>query len=85
MYLSGCYFVVTNAVLPAGFEDEGVVRIPGAVDITFLTNNDDVSMLTVTKEGLVYTYDLTTNNAKGVVALDLTKRICSNGERGYVL
>jgi len=67
--------------LPAGFEDEGVVAMNAVVDIAFAGN----MILAVTKPGLLYTFDLDDPNADKEVALDLSGRICDNGERGYVL
>ena len=66
--------------LPAGFEDEGVVAMNAVVDIAFAGN----MILAVTKRGLLYTYDLDDPNADKEEALDLSGRICDNGERGYV-
>lgn len=69
------------AALPSGFEDEGVVSMNGVVDVAFV----GTMMLGVTKPGVVYVYDLADPDAKIQLAVDLTTRICDNGERGYVL
>ena len=66
--------------LPAGFEDEDVVQINQVVDMAFAGN----IMLAVTKDGKLYSYDLEDANGESKLAADLTARVCSNGERGYV-
>lgn len=67
--------------LPAGFEDEGVTRIPDAVDIAFAGN----IMLAVTKAGILYSFDLDNPGTESPQqALDLRDSVCDNGERGYV-
>ena len=72
------FFSHAAGALPAGFEDEGVVRIHNAVDIAFVGS----MMLAVTKSGMLYSFDLADPNADIKKALDLTGRICDNGERG---
>lgn len=66
--------------LPAGFEDENVVQMNEVVDMAFAGN----IMLAVTKDGKLYSFDLADADAESKLAADLTDRICSNGERGYV-
>lgn len=66
--------------LPAGFEDENVVQMNQVVDMAFAGN----IMLAVTKDGKLYSYDLADTDGESKLAADLTDRICSNGERGYV-
>jgi len=66
--------------LPAGFEDENVVAINQVVDMAFADN----FLLAVSKDGRLYTYDLADPNAQSKQAADLTDRVCTNGERGYV-
>jgi len=66
------------AALPAGFEDEGVERIRGVVDIAFAGN----IMLAVTKPGILYTLNLNNPDADSQEALNLSDRVCDNGERG---
>jgi len=72
---------VVRAVLPAGFEDEGVSRIPDVVDLAFAPPN---RMLAVTKAGVLFVSNLeddsSTENPQE--ALDLRDRVCDNGERG---
>jgi len=69
------------AALPAGFEDEGVTRIPDTVDIAFAGN----VMLAVTKAGILYSFDLDDPSTESPrKALDLRDHVCDNGERGYV-
>jgi len=67
------------AALPAGFEDEGVSRIPDAVDIAFAGN----IMLAVTKAGILYSFDLDNPSTESPrEAFDLRDHVCDNGERG---
>ena len=67
--------------LPAGFIDEAVVRINEVVDMAFVGH----VMLAVTKAGTVHRFNVSDPNAvEAVEILDLTDRLCENGERGYV-
>ena len=74
--------VGVGAVLPAGFEDEGVSRIPDVVDLAFAPAGSNTMMLAVTKAGILYSFDLTDSQAENREALDLRDRVCDNGERG---
>lgn len=71
----------TVVALPAGFEDEELVQMTSAVDIAFVDN----MLLAITDKGKVYTVDLEDDDPEKKEALDLTERICHNGERGYVV
>jgi len=71
----------TVLALPAGFEDEELVQMTSAVDIAFVEN----MLLAITDKGIVYTVDLEDDDPQKRDALDLTERICHNGERGYVV
>jgi hypothetical protein len=67
--------------LPAGFEDEEVVQMTGAVDIAFVGNR----LLAITDKGDLYTADLEDFSDfphDKELALSLRDRICENGERG---
>jgi len=67
------------SALPPGFEDEGLFRITAPVDIEFL---DTSTILAATDYGLLYSYDMSDPDTKPKVVLDLTDRVCTNGERG---
>jgi len=70
----------TVSALPPGFEDEDVVHINQVVDMAFVGN----IMVAVAKSGKVYTFDVEDPNAEKQLAADITDRVCTNGERGYV-
>jgi len=75
----GCALQQVAAVLPAGFNDEGVARVVGVVDIAFAGNDN---LLAVTKPGVLYRIDMTDPDTSEQEVLDITERICDNGERG---
>ena len=68
----------STQALPAGFVDEGVARISGVVDIAFAGTD----LLSVTKPGQLYRLDLLNEGSGSQLVIDLTDRICDNGERG---
>ena len=72
------HLLPTATALPAGFEDENVVKVSEVVDVAFAGN----VLLAVAKPGYLYTLDLEDPNAERVTAADLTSLVCSNGERG---
>jgi len=77
--LVSCTLHQAAAVLPAGFEDEGVVRLTANVDIAFAGN----MMLAVTKIGELHRFDLEDPDAtETTLMLDISARVCDNGERG---
>lgn len=41
-------------------------------------------MVAAAKGGKVYTFDVEDPNAEKQLAADMTDRVCTNGERGYV-
>ena len=67
--------------LPPGFEDESVVHMNQVVDLDFAPGN---MMLAVTKDGKLYRFDVSDDNADRELMWDLSDRVCSNGERGCV-
>ena len=79
----GCFQPLLPVVaLPAGFIDEAVVRINEVVDMAFVGH----VMLAVTKAGTVHRFNVSDPNVvEAVEILDLTDRLCENGERGYVI
>lgn len=79
LVLVECALPQVCAILPAGFVDEGVARINSVVDLTFADTNN---MLAVTKTGVLYRIDMTDPDAKKQEVLDISERICDNGERG---
>jgi len=73
--------LLQTAALPPGFEDEGILHVTDPVDVAFV---DTFTMLIVTKGGTLFSFDLEDPDATKKLALDLSDRVCTNGERGYV-
>ena len=71
--------------LPPGFVDEGIGRVVGSTGANFVPNvkSGTGHVLYVTsKEGLLYVFENPDTSSSRRVVLDITDRICSNGERG---
>jgi len=78
--IGGLVFQAT--ALPPGFEDEGIFRVTAPVDIAFV---DTFILLVASDTGTLFSFDLEDPNAQPNLALDLSDRVCTNGERGYVV
>ena len=75
------------AALPEGFVEEGVARVFGISTIAFLPQEKGggggrTMMYAATKEGVVRFLPDPDNSGASRVVLDITSKVCSNGERG---
>ena len=75
----------TSWALPPGFVDEGVGRVPGGTGANFAPNvqtGQGHVLFVTTKDGLLYVFDNPDQSGSKRVVMDITDRVCSNGERG---
>jgi glucose/arabinose dehydrogenase len=73
----------TVAGLPSGFKEEGVTRINNLSTITFVPKREGGSVIfAAAKEGVVHLLANPDTSGEYSMILNLSGRVCSNGERG---
>merc|ERR1740130_66039 len=81
-----CFCFQYSMALPPGFREEGIVKINGVSTIGFVPLKDDFVFLAAVKNGeiklILNPGSESSNDIKTETVLDLSDRICTNGELG---
>ena len=81
-----CFCFQYSMALPPGFREEGIVKINDVSTIGFVPLKDDFVFLAAVKNGVIKLIlnpgSESSNDIKTETVLDLSDRICTNGEHG---